>query len=130
LLGFDYSYVPNGPYALFSNNGNYMPGGFLEHPPAESSTTWMHTAAVFDASTVLLYVDGTLAAQQAAGFSTLYDSTENVIIGAVDNGANLNFDGIVDEVRISSSPRSGDWIAAQYLSMTDSLIDYFPIEAY
>ena len=37
---------------------------------------------------------------------------------------------VVGEVRISASPRSVDWVAAQYLSMTDAFIDYYPIEVY
>ncbi|MBU1045829.1 DUF2341 domain-containing protein, partial [Patescibacteria group bacterium] len=34
------------------------------------------------------------------------------------------FDGIIDEVRISSAARSGEWIEAQYKSMTDTYITY------
>ena len=37
---------------------------------------------------------------------------------------------VVGEVRISASPRSVDWVSAQYLSMTDAFIDYYPIEVY
>ena len=34
------------------------------------------------------------------------------------------FDGIIDEVRFSSTARSAEWIEAQYLSMTDAYITY------
>ncbi len=37
--------------------------------------------------------------------------------------------GIIDEVRISSVARSGDWINAQHLSMTDHLLSYGPEQA-
>jgi hypothetical protein len=35
-----------------------------------------------------------------------------------------HFNGMIDEVRVSSEARSADWIAAQYLSMTDAFITY------
>jgi hypothetical protein len=33
-------------------------------------------------------------------------------------------DGVLDELRLSAQPRSADWIAGQYASMTDTLITY------
>ena len=42
--------------------------------------------------------------------------------------ANYFFDGIIDEVRVSRVVRSDLWIAAQQLSMTDSLLFYGPEE--
>lgn len=36
--------------------------------------------------------------------------------------------GTIDEVRVSNVVRSPDWVRAQYLSMTDSFIEYGPQE--
>lgn len=48
--------------------------------------------------------------------ATSYDGTRN----------NIYYEGMIDEVRISHTARSGDWIAAQYLSMNDGFIGYGP----
>jgi len=54
-------------------------------------------------------------------------SDTSVLIGTdqtfVDEDA---FEGRIDEVRIESAARSSDWIRAQYLSMTDALINTWP----
>jgi len=48
--------------------------------------------------------------------ATTYDGTRN----------NIYYEGLMDEVRISHTARSGDWIGAQYLSMNDGFIGYGP----
>lgn len=40
------------------------------------------------------------------------------------NNAMRYYNGLIDEVRISDTARSADWIAAQYLSTSDSFITY------
>ena len=39
-------------------------------------------------------------------------------------GSNNYFEGIIDEVRISNTVRSADWIKASYLSSSDSMISF------
>jgi hypothetical protein len=46
--------------------------------------------------------------------ATSYDGTRN----------NIHYEGMVDEVRISHTVRSENWIRAQYLSMSDSFINF------
>jgi hypothetical protein len=68
----------------------------------------------------------TISAESDESFteSSLHQSAEDQIIGARDDGAVGHFQGLLDEVRISATNRSADWIAAQYLSMTDQFIAY------
>jgi uncharacterized delta-60 repeat protein len=78
---------------------------------ALSIDTWYHAVAVFDGTDKRLYLDGTINAGPQ-GPATYGDITEQTRIG---DDSNLNyFDGIIDEVRVSSVPRSGGWIASQH----------------
>ncbi|MBU3964325.1 DUF2341 domain-containing protein [Patescibacteria group bacterium] len=68
--------------------------------------------------------------------TTTIDTNWRYVVVTTDTGLNASdldigrregatyFDGIMDEVRISSSARSAEWIEAQYLSMTDTYITY------
>jgi hypothetical protein len=46
--------------------------------------------------------------------ATSFNSTRN----------NIYYEGLIDEIRISSIARTADWIAAQYLSMNDSFMNF------
>jgi hypothetical protein len=52
------------------------------------------------------------------------------IIGAISDGSGQyarsqhEFDGSIDEVRVSNTAKSADWIEAQYESMSDSFITF------
>jgi hypothetical protein len=132
LLGFDYREdfsAPDGPCAVVSEDGTFTSAGLAEAPGAYLDT-WVHIAAVFDSSTLRLYVNGNQVSQTYTGFSTLFDNGvgggKPLMLGACNDGSTLRFRGILDEVRISAAARSGSWVLAQYLSMTDRLITYGP----
>ena len=57
------------------------------------------------------YVDGAIARTQTVGADFSLTATPLKI-----GGDSSYFDGILDEVRISSNARSADWIEAEYLS--------------
>jgi len=59
---------------------------------------------------------GTHSGEPGVGFSPDSDAAET-------SGGGY-FEGVIDELRISSAVRSADWIAAQYLSMDNSLISF------
>ncbi len=128
LLGFnyreDYSGA-DGPCAVVSTDKYFNLNGLVEDPALPQVNTWQHIAAVFGSNRLRLYVNGTRVADKNPGFTTLWNSSEPVIIGGCDNGS-VRFNGILDEVRISAAARSDSWIRAQYLSMTDDLITYGP----
>jgi uncharacterized repeat protein (TIGR01451 family) len=95
-----------------------------------SADTWHYVVAVVDYShdAVAIYVDG--APQPTAG-SVGFDNaitpdtnSANCAIGSNDDGTAPYFDGFIDEVRVAAAARTPDWIAAQYLSMTDAFIAF------
>ena len=77
------------------------------------------------------YVNGqpvsTVVDQTAIATST--DADDFVIGSDVADLAYTRVDGRIDEARVSAVVRSPDWIAAQYLSMTDQFLAYSSEEA-
>lgn len=85
--------------------------------------TWTYLAAVYDGvDTVQFYFDG-----NPDGASSYTEPSVTAgsgqYIGAGDPGI-FRMDGFIDELRLSNTIRSADWIAAQHLSMTDTFINY------
>ena len=66
--------------------------------------TWVHWAMSVDISTatVVIYKNGSPVASTQNGDtpSSIYNSSEDFNIGAVESGANYYFDGLIDEVRV------------------------------
>jgi len=90
---------------------------------------WHYMVYTYSNPNGILYVDGN-ATDTASGASSDLDDGQYFIIGAVSDGSGQythtdhEFDGSIDEVRISNNARSADWIKAQYLSMNDSFISF------
>ena len=85
--------------------------------------TFVYAAGIWNGTDVKLYVDGQL--QTGSNSASSVNSTAYALqFGANSQESGRNFDGILDEVRISSIARSADWIEAQYLSMSDAFITY------
>jgi hypothetical protein len=80
-----------------------------------SASSWYHVVMVRSATTVSFYVNGVQTPLTNA-------STPNAVATRFTIGNELDsanspyrfFDGIIDEVRISSSARSADWIKTEY----------------
>ena len=88
---------------------------------------WRYVTGVVSGTTATLYVDGQQNATHTLMFP-LSSSADDVTIGAGENGYDSTLSeywkGGIDEVRISNIARSAAWTAAQYASMTDTLISY------
>jgi hypothetical protein len=81
---------------------------------------WHHLAGLYDGSTVRLYVDGQLDVSVSAG--PVRTTSDPVYIGSrVNNTANRNWIGHIDEVRIYDVPLSKANIL--YLAETELQID-------
>jgi glucose/arabinose dehydrogenase len=84
-----------------------------------SEDVWHHVAATYDGASVRIYVDGALAAQQAAsgniGFTAdaLYVGTKRATASPGDF-----FDGVMDDVRVYNRALPSDEIAALVASTT------------
>ncbi|MDB5047543.1 MAG: hypothetical protein JWO30_614 [Fibrobacteres bacterium] len=80
---------------------------------AMTAGTWYHVVGVYDGAEQRIYVNGTLDGT-VARTGTVSDFGQSLAIGkyALDNGS--NFDGVVDEARVSRAARSADWIKLSY----------------
>ena len=80
---------------------------------------WLYVAMVGDGSTMRLWVDMVRDAGSAA-YTPPLDTVgvANMYIG--DDNAELCFDGLVDEVRISSVARSSNWMWACWMNQGDN----------
>lgn len=86
--------------------------------------TWYHYVGTWDGTTgaggVKLYKNGVLVGSKAAPFtSTLVNTHAIKFAGAGDGGASYYYNGMLDEVRLSNTNRSGGWIKTEYYNATD-----------
>jgi biopolymer transport protein ExbB len=91
---------------------------------------WHHVAATYDGGTMRIYHNGVLTAEEPVtlpAFDPPCDSDAAFSLGALDGGK-LPFDGLVDELRISSRAHSAEWIRIQNRAAFDDLISYDPQE--
>ena len=87
---------------------------------AYNDNNWHFAVDTFTNGTEELYVDGQFAgSQQVAEFG--YNSAYAYIVGTGDtanwqngNGSWLYFNGALDEINVSNTARSGDWIQTEY----------------
>ena len=86
------------------------------------SAGWHHVTYVYDGSTQRLYVDGSQVATHALTGSIANSSTEPLWIGR--NPFTGFMQAIIDEVQVSNTGRSADWVEASYLSSNDQMNTY------
>jgi hypothetical protein len=87
-----------------------------------SDTNWASIVYSYDGSTWAGYKNGSSVFSTSSTFS-IASHTGNLAIGASGSASNF-VDGLIDEVRISSTARSAAWLAATYSSLWDSLLSY------
>ena len=80
---------------------------------------WHHVATTYNGATQSIYVDGVLQASQAKTGNVPPSAAEpNVYIGQGDLPENVawsgQFEGDIDEVRISNVTRSANWLLSEY----------------
>ncbi len=83
---------------------------------------WHYYVFAYDGNTVYVYKDGEYSSQVTTNYNSA-TGIDHWKIGDRDD-TNQPLDGTVDEYRFSITSRSGDWIEAQFLSMTDAFITY------
>ncbi|MFZ9738863.1 MAG: LamG-like jellyroll fold domain-containing protein, partial [Prochlorotrichaceae cyanobacterium] len=92
---------------------------------------WHHVAAVYDGSTLKLYIDGELSGQNNASGS-IPAGNYNMRIGGNAQFANREFDGQMDEIRIWNIARTQEEIQANLDHRLDpntsGLIYYLPVD--
>ena len=88
-----------------------------------SLNAWQYVAVTYNTADLVdppvLYINGypravTTNSTPVAGSVAGSDAGKKMRIGAYQGGTGRGFNGLIDEVRVSKSPRSPDWIAAEY----------------
>jgi FlaG/FlaF family flagellin (archaellin) len=97
--------------------GYIMVGSNNANRGTVSTGSWYHLVGVASGSTRRLYLNG-VGGTTGSGVTWSLDANP-VLIGAGENGAPgtfpiEQFDGKIDEVRISNTVRSSDWVITEY----------------
>jgi hypothetical protein len=91
--------------------------------------TWFHLVVVYDGSELALFVDG--LEKHRVPLTSLGSAASTFSIGGKVFSANGgNLDGTIDEIRLTSVPRSAAWIALEYANQSDPSSFYIvgPVE--
>ena len=86
-------------------------------------TDYFH-AITFDTTNGWVWYENGSSQDTNANTESFVSSIEANYIGWDDTGTNRHFNGLIDEVRISSTARSAAWIKATYNSLWDTLLTY------
>jgi hypothetical protein len=81
---------------------------------ALSAGTPYKIVATYNGTTGSLYINGTLSNSSTWGAGAIGTTTANTLIGAFGGSTTANWNGWIDEVRVSKIARSADWILAEY----------------
>ncbi|MBN2325423.1 MAG: DUF2341 domain-containing protein [Spirochaetes bacterium] len=101
----------------------------VDDPADYDDGAWHYMVYTYENPDGILYVDGNVT-DTASGSSSDLDDCQYFIIGAVSDASTQyahsdhEFDGLVDEVRVSDTARTADWLNAQFLSMNDGFVVY------
>ncbi len=111
-------------FYVYDDNGDLI-GRWSD--PVYNDDEWHYVTTTYDGSGTLggikLYEAGNeITTFQGTYADPLTGTVENGFsfnIGAVNDGAGDQFDGFIDEVRLSTVVRSDDWIATEYNNQSD-----------
>ena len=106
-------------------------GGSTSTSYPYSLDTWHHVAAVGTGTSLLIYFDGAQAVSGGSSTSNYGSSSYSVKIGeGVVDASGGYFNGSMDEVRISNTSRSADWINQSYqiVSNQNNLVSFGNVE--
>jgi hypothetical protein len=104
--------------ALADDSTNYDDGG------------WHYMVYTYSSPDGILYADGGETDTPPSAACANLDDGPYLVIGAISDGSGAyvhsdhEFDGSIDEVRVSDTAKSADWIEAQFESMNDSFITF------
>ncbi|MGA2891124.1 MAG: LamG-like jellyroll fold domain-containing protein [Terracidiphilus sp.] len=141
IIGLDYRadgswYSPYLAYALQSssttsamsmqitNSGNAY---YFSSQNDVSLNTWSHVVGTYDGTQMVLYVNGVPSGSSLLSGSIDYGTSNGITIGArspYSTSSGEGWDGLIEEVRISSNARSADWIATEYNNVRSSSTFY------
>jgi Concanavalin A-like lectin/glucanases superfamily/Domain of unknown function (DUF2341) len=110
--------IDNGGSATGVTEGFYYDGSTwhnITYAQTYLGTGWHHFVFTVTADSQVLYIDGVQVASGSNASGIAYLNGANTYIGQHGNGQTFfDFGGYIDEVRVSSSVRSADWVTAEY----------------
>ncbi|MHA2100680.1 MAG: LamG-like jellyroll fold domain-containing protein, partial [Candidatus Kariarchaeaceae archaeon] len=86
--------------------------------------TWYHVVFTWDGLTEYYYVDDIYYGKFDTTGLSILNSNDEVSIGATASGNTEHFEGIIDELRVSSLTRSEYWIFTQTINQRDPELFY------
>ena len=98
---------------------------FIDDPPATgkvnsdgalSATTWYHVALLFGTGGMIMYINGIAQADTDVVTEGMTNASANLMFGVIRAGL-WEFDGKLDEIRLSDSRRAIDWSNFEYHNM-------------
>jgi hypothetical protein len=98
--------------------------------PYTDTVSFHYVAAVFDNGQLSIQFDNNPPVTAAAGYASIGTHSGEPGVGqtpdsdAAGTSTSNRFTGDMDEIRISDIARSDDWIAAEYLSVSDGFITF------
>jgi hypothetical protein len=111
--GYDFGigYPSAGKLGWYTKNDPGGTGSWRASTTAVNTGSWVYVAAVLSGTTKILYVNGVVDSTfTGAGAASSYSG--NHFVG--NDGFGSCLVGSLDEVRISNSARSTDWILTEY----------------
>lgn len=81
---------------------------------------WHYMVVTWDSTNEIIYFDGASDGTTACGATFAGYTNPNLVLGGTDggggagDGSNVQLDGSLDEVRVSNTARSADWILTSY----------------
>lgn len=110
--GLELTYTNGGPVAAASRRSRTSANASI------ADATWTYITGVIGSTStddMHVYIDGNLADSGTGGSATTYEKTHPASFIVGRRAVNSNeFDGEMDEIRISSGIRNGDWIGTEY----------------
>lgn len=122
VANYNYKLYPNAGPANVSFWGNITGRALINTAADYLFNTWYHVAYTYDGTGQRIYVNGAQAAVD--GSTGNANLTDPLLLGKLSGYAPNAFVGRQDEVRISNTHRSGDWVMATYRSGAGLLITY------
>ena len=109
-------------FGIYPANGTTY--AYAHASPQVANQVWYHVVGARDAGTGVtsIYVNGVQVGTHGIMTGGIaYDDTKPVLIGGIGT---QTWDGLLDEVRISDTNRSADWIATEYNNQDSPLTFY------
>jgi hypothetical protein len=95
---------------------------------AVTGDSWLHVVGVYDGAQKHLYIDGAID-RTVSYAQTLNENNAAVWVGANGTHGGREWIGAMDELRLSSAPRSALWVNAEHASMTGALTSLGALES-